>query len=127
VAGIVKLDDAGLYLLQKKSSSISHKTLRIIGTGLLWFAPKLMKFLSIVGTAAMFLVGGSIISHGIPVLHHQLEVFNQWGSELIIFESIAPIISPILFDLAVGLLLGAAVFLIVSLVSWLKSIMIKTD
>ena len=75
----------------------------------------------------MFLVGGSIISHGIPVLHHQLEVFNQWGSELIIFESIAPIISPILFDLAVGLLLGAAVFLIVSLVSWLKSIMIKTD
>jgi len=126
VAGIVKLDDAGLYLLQKKSSSISHKTQRIIGTGLLWFAPKLMKFLSIVGTAAMFLVGGSIISHGIPVLHHQVEVFTQWGTELMIFESIAPIISPILFDLAVGLLLGAVVLLIVSLVSWLKSIIIKT-
>ncbi|MFD1711776.1 DUF808 domain-containing protein [Ottowia flava] len=65
VGGIVKLDDLGLYLSQKASS-----TAQSIGRGILWLAPWLMKFLSVAGTAAMFLVGGGIIVHGIPALHH---------------------------------------------------------
>ena len=65
VGGIVKLDDLGLYLSQKASS-----TAQSIGRGILWLAPWLMKFLSVAGTAAMFLVGGGIIAHGIAPLHH---------------------------------------------------------
>lgn len=65
VAGIVKLDDAGLALIRKDS-----RVLRGLGNGILAFAPKLMTFLSIAGTIAMFLVGGGIVAHGIPQLHH---------------------------------------------------------
>jgi uncharacterized protein len=75
VAGIVKLDDAGLYLLQRKTH-----TARAIGRGLLWFAPKLMRTLTIVGTAAMFVVGGGILMHGFPWLSHSIEgVIANWG------------------------------------------------
>ncbi|AKS43289.1 DUF808 domain-containing protein [Wenzhouxiangella marina] len=65
VAGIVKLDDAGLALSRKASAYT-----RALGRGILAFAPWFMRFLSIAGTAAMFLVGGGIVSHGIPALHH---------------------------------------------------------
>ena len=68
VAGIVKLDDAGLYLTQRGGS-----VPKAVGRGILWTAPLLMKLLSILGTAAMFLVGGGIVVHGIPWLHHQIE------------------------------------------------------
>jgi uncharacterized protein len=68
VAGIVKLDDAGLYLLQRKTHSA-----RAVGHAIMWFAPKLMRTLSVVGTAAMFMVGGSILVHGWPWLGHALE------------------------------------------------------
>ena len=68
VGGIVKLDDLGLWLSQKASSAA-----QAIGRGILWLAPWLMKFLSVAGTAAMFLVGGGIIAHGIGPLHHQIQ------------------------------------------------------
>lgn len=68
VALIVKMDDAGVHLSQK-SDTFSQK----MGNLLLAFAPKLMKFLSIAGTLAMFLVGGGILVHGVGVLHHQAE------------------------------------------------------
>ena len=64
VAGIVKLDDAGLHLLKTKGKTAWIKTKRKMGRGLLIFAPFLMKTLTIVGTAAMFLVGGGILTHG---------------------------------------------------------------
>lgn len=65
VAGIVKLDDLGLRL-QAGSSQESPTAKARLGQGLLWFAPRLLKALNIVGTAAMFLVGGGILVHGIP-------------------------------------------------------------
>ena len=65
VAGIVKLDDLGAWLLTKASTMAKS-----IGKVLLLAAPKLMRLLTVVGTAAMFLVGGGILSHGIPPLHH---------------------------------------------------------
>ncbi|MCG9595983.1 DUF808 domain-containing protein [Vibrio sp. Isolate25] len=70
VAGIVKLDDLGFYL-----NRISKGTgfMAWIGRGLIIFAPKLMKFLTVVGTAAMFLVGGGIVVHNVPVVHHWIE------------------------------------------------------
>ena len=67
VAGIVKLDDAGLYLSNRAGAA------RALGRSLLWISPWLMKALSVAGTAAMFLVGGGILVHGIPPLHHLFE------------------------------------------------------
>jgi len=68
VAGIVKLDDAGLHL-SKGGGSLRQA----LGRLLLRIAPALMKTLSILGTAAMFMVGGGILAHGIPAVHHAIE------------------------------------------------------
>ena len=108
VAGIVKLDDAGLYLTQRPG-----KISQSLGRGILWAAPFLMKSLSILGTAAMFLVGGGILTHGIPWLHHAIETVAKSGGFL------APII-PSLLDGLCGLLAGAAVLLLVSFVQRLR-------
>jgi predicted DNA repair protein MutK len=72
VAGIVKMDDAGLYLSQRGGAAV-----RALGRFLLAAAPMLMKLLSVVGTAAMFMVGGGILTHGLPfahdLIHHATE------------------------------------------------------
>lgn len=68
VAGIVKLDDLGLWLSQRTGTAA-----QTLGRGILAAAPRLMKALSVVGTAAMFLVGGGILVHGVPALHHAIE------------------------------------------------------
>ncbi|NYT59953.1 DUF808 domain-containing protein [Alcaligenaceae bacterium] len=77
VAGVVKLDDAGLYLSQRSSA-----VLTVTGRGILVIAPYLMKGLSIVGTIAMFLVGGGILAHGLPGfetwLHNLLPAADSW-------------------------------------------------
>jgi hypothetical protein len=73
VAGIVKLDDGGLYLAQCKGETLLASLKRKFGFVILKFAPYMMKTLSVVGTAAMFLVGGAILTHGIPVVHHWIE------------------------------------------------------
>ena len=77
VAGIVKLDDLGLWLTQRSSSALQS-----LGRGIVSAAPWLMKTLSVVGTAAMFLVGGGILVHGVPAVHHAVEgaaaVALQW-------------------------------------------------
>ncbi|WP_394262088.1 DUF808 domain-containing protein [Moraxella boevrei] len=72
VAGIVKLDDLGLHLLQKPTEG-SQK----MGRAILAFAPRLMQFLSIAGTLAMFLVGGGIIAHGVGFIHHGIEHLGE--------------------------------------------------
>ena len=72
VGGIVKLDDLGLWMTQK-SSALS----RSIGNGILRAAPYMMKSLSVIGTAAMFLVGGGILVHGVAPLHHAIEAFSE--------------------------------------------------
>lgn len=73
VAGIVKLDDLGLYLSGKPGDGTFARAQRGTGRAILMAAPWLMKALSVAGTAAMFLVGGGIIVHGLPFLHHGLE------------------------------------------------------
>jgi predicted DNA repair protein MutK len=102
VAGIVKLDDAGLYLTQRGGS-----VPRSLGRAILWAAPFLMKTLSVLGTAAMFLVGGGIVAHGIPALHHAIEHVAHGGGVF------APVI-PMLLNGLCGLVSGAVVLLLVS-------------
>jgi uncharacterized protein len=72
VAGIVKLDDAGLHLVGRTGDGATAAVSRWLGRSILWFAPWLMKALAIAGTAAMFLVGGGILMHGMPWLEHWL-------------------------------------------------------
>jgi predicted DNA repair protein MutK len=74
VAGIVKLDDGGLALSQRTDAFS-----QAVGRAILAGAPVLMKLLSIVGTAAMFLVGGGILVHGVPPLHHAVEAIGAWA------------------------------------------------
>ncbi len=73
VVGIVKLDDAGLHLERKRGEGKAAQLQRRIGGWLLQAAPLLMKFLSVAGTVAMFMVGGGILTHGIPLLHHTIQ------------------------------------------------------
>ena len=77
VGAIVKLDDLGLYWMRAQGAGAA--VLRKIGAGLLMFAPWLMKALTVVGTAAMFMVGGGILSHGIAPLHHAIESWPAFG------------------------------------------------
>ncbi|MEQ1662291.1 MAG: DUF808 domain-containing protein [Thiobacillus sp.] len=94
VAGIVKLDDAGLYLSQKANAAA-----RAFGRFLLAAAPWLMKALSVLGTAAMFLVGGGILVHGLPWLHHLIEGWAPTGALSL------PVL--LLADAIVGIIAGA--------------------
>lgn len=104
VAGIVKLDDFGLYLTQRASGAAQS-----IGRGLLWLAPWLMKALSILGTAAMFLVGGGILVHGVPALGHAIEAWlAQWGG-------VAAVLGSMLANAVVGIVAGAIVLAAVEL------------
>src|SRR5262245_47899501 len=79
VASIVKLDDAGQYLAGREGDGVRARMLRRIGTSILLIAPWLMKALSIAGTAAMFLVGGGILVHGIPGLQGWIESLPKGG------------------------------------------------
>lgn len=72
VAFIVKLDDMAMHLMANKNTGTLAGMQRRIGAAVLSFCPWLMKGLSVVGTAAMFIVGGGILVHGIPFLHHLL-------------------------------------------------------
>lgn len=115
VAGIVKLDDAGLYLTQR-AGALAQKS----GRAILWVAPFLMKTLSILGTAAMFLVGGGIVTHGIPWMHHAIESFAHsmkaaGGAGALL----APLAPSILSGLC-GLVAGALVLLVVAAVKKLR-------
>ena len=110
VAGIVKLDDGGLYLSQRSGSGAWAVMQRGFGRAILWLAPWLMKALSVAGTIAMFLVGGGILTHGIPPLQHWIEALAAKTGGLM-----ASIV-PVLMDAVVGVIAGALVFLAVTLV-----------
>ena len=115
VAGIVKLDDVGLYMLKKSVSGSFNDLQRFVGRSLLIIAPLLMKFLSIVGTAAMFLVGGGILVHSIEIIHHATDsLMSAMGVPL---EGIFAALVPVLVEGTVGLIAGALVLAIVTLVA----------
>ncbi len=103
VAGIVKLDDLGLYLSRKPGWRAP------VGRAILRAAPYLMKGLTIAGTAAMFLVGGGILTHGLPALHHAIEgVAQRVGG-------FAGALVPTLLDALAGVVAGALTLVAVTL------------
>ena len=119
VAGIVKLDDLGLYLLRKSVSGRFNALQRSVGRGLLIFAPFLMKLLTIVGTISMFLVGGGIIVHSFSWLNRQFLQIEQWVGGYL--GTISESILSILLDGITGIVAGGLVLAIVNVISRLKS------
>jgi predicted DNA repair protein MutK len=115
VAGIVKLDDAGLYLTRTSS-----RAAQAIGDVLLAFAPKLMKLLAVVGTVAMFLVGGGIIAHNLPPLHHLADSAVRAAAGLPGIGRVLAAITPTLFDAVAGVVTGALVLAAVMLFKRLR-------
>ncbi|KRP65831.1 DUF808 domain-containing protein [Pseudomonas orientalis] len=104
VAGIVKLDDLGLWLTQKPG-----QVARSIGGAILSAAPYMMKSLSVIGTAAMFMVGGGILTHGVPVVHHWIETVSQNSGAL-------AWLMPTLLNAVAGIVAGAVVLAVVSVI-----------
>jgi len=105
VAGIVKLDDGGLALTRQ-----GNVAARGLGRAILFAAPWLMRTLSVAGTAAMFLVGGGIVTHGAPFLHHLKEHAEALA------PGVAGVVLGMLVDAGVGVALGVLVLLLVALV-----------
>ena len=106
VAGIVKMDDIGLHLLTK-----SGALAQTIGKGLLLAAPRLMKALTVIGTAAMFLVGGGILTHGIPPPHHLIEHLAGLAGSIAGVGSVFKALLPPLLDVLAGVVAGGLALL----------------
>ncbi|MEC7825030.1 MAG: DUF808 domain-containing protein [Pseudomonadota bacterium] len=111
VAAIVKMDDFGLYLLRKSLTGSFNTAQRLGGRFMLTAAPALMKFLSVAGTIAMFLVGGGILTHSIGFLHHIAEAFIALAPTFSLLLSIT-------FDGITGVVAGAIIAL--ALQAWTK-------
>ena len=116
VAMIVKIDDLGLYLTQQASSFK-----QTIGRGLLAFAPKLMKTLTIVGTVAMFLVGGGIITHAVSSLHHLTEEAVDHVELIPTVGNIIGAVTPTLINLIIGIVAGLLVVLVLGLINKIRN------
>ena len=114
VAGIIKLDDAGLHLSRREGDSLLARLQRRIGAGILVAAPWLMKGLSIGGTAAMFLVGGGILVHGIPPLHHWIEGLAEGAAGLPGLGGALRLVVPLVLNAAAGVVAGALALAVVS-------------
>ncbi len=110
VAGIVKLDDAGLALSESANGAAQR-----IGRAILAVAPWLMKSLSVVGTAAMFMVGGGILTHGFKTVHEWIESSAEHTVALPYFGSVLAGLTLTVLDAAFGILAGGLVFAAVTL------------
>ena len=106
VAGIVKMDDGGLYLTQKTGEGTWPRFQRRFGQGVLNAAPYMMKALTVIGTAAMFMVGGGILVHGVPLLHHWVESVALSSAP---FVGPLSVIVPTLLNAVAGIIAGAVV------------------
>ena len=110
VAAIVKMDDAGLYLSQRANGAA-----RALGAVLLAAAPRLMKLLSVVGTAAMFMVGGGILVHGTPgahdIVHHATEV----AAAVPALGPVLGFVTPSVIDAVAGVIAGALALVVVTI------------
>ena len=114
---IVKLDDIGLHLLQKPDAGALR---RAVGRGLLVTAPRLMHLLALVGTIAMFMVGGGILVHGWPFVHHLIEGAAAAVATLPAVGAALALVTPTLLNAVAGVVAGLVLVLAMTLVSKLK-------
>lgn len=113
VAAIVKMDDVGLYLTQRPGMNVFVRLGRGIGIGLLRVTPYLMKSLAIGGTIAMFLVGGGILVHGLPFVHHFAEAAAERVQHVPGIGGVLHVIVPALLNMLTGVVTGLLVLALV--------------
>ncbi|NQE50372.1 DUF808 domain-containing protein [Herbaspirillum rubrisubalbicans] len=116
VAGIVKLDDGGLYLVQHAGASAWGRVKAGIGRAILATAPAMMRSLSVIGTIAMFMVGGGILTHGLPLAHHAIEHAAVVVGDLAVIGPVLGAITPAVLNAIFGVLAGGVVLAGVTLV-----------
>jgi uncharacterized protein len=122
VAGIVKLDDLGALLTRRSASAegFARSVQSALGIAIVSAAPWLMKALSVAGTIAMFLVGGGILSHGLPfahdLIHHVVEAVASTPG----VGGALAVVLPSVFDLLLGLVAGSLILAVVLLVQRLR-------
>jgi predicted DNA repair protein MutK len=123
VAAIVKLDDAGLYLSLKSGDGLWLGLQRSVGRAFLLAAPYLMKSLSVIGTAAMFMVGGGILAHGIPGAEGILHAWALNSHAVPLIGGTLEYIMPTLLSAVLGVIAGAVVLLLVTVAQrlWRKA------
>lgn len=122
VAGIVKIDDVGLYLNKVPGVDAWGRICRKVGAGLLILAPLLMKTLSVVGTAAMFLVGGGILVHGLPGSHELTHYLVEPVQSIPLVGGVISALMPTIMNAVIGVLAGG---LLVSMASVGKDLIAK--
>ena len=115
VAGIVKLDDGGLHLAGRTGEGPWPSFQRAAGRAILAAAPGLMKTLSVVGTAAMFLVGGGILAHGIPGAEGWIHGLALAAGSVAVAGGLLEALLPLALDAAVGIAAGASALAVLSL------------
>lgn len=115
VAVIVKIDDVGLYFSKLQSKNLFGKLQRGLGGILLQAAPKLMKLLTVVGMVAMFLVGGSLLIHGLPGTHEILYDVTHAVNTIPVIGGLLATITPTLLDGLTGVIAGGVVLMLVNL------------
>lgn len=126
VAAIVKLDDAGLALVASadqdgdKGAGSGGGLRSALGKAILWFAPWLMKTLSVVGTAAMFIVGGGILTHGVHWISERIGVAADAVAQVPGIGNLFASLTTMLLDSLVGLAAGAVVLGVVTLVQRMR-------
>jgi uncharacterized protein len=122
VAGIVKLDDLGALLTRR--SATAHGFARTaqsgLGIAILIAAPWLMKTLSVAGTIAMFLVGGGILSHGLPFAHDLIHHVVEAAASTPGIGAVLAVLLPALFDMILGLVAGSLILAVVMVVQRLR-------
>jgi len=111
VAGIVKLDDGGLYLL-RTGGALAQR----IGRAILVAAPVMMKSLTVIGTVAMFMVGGGILTHGIAPVHHWIADVSAPLAAVPAIGGLLALLAPSALDAVFGVIAGAVVLLLVTAV-----------
>jgi predicted DNA repair protein MutK len=121
VAGIIKLDDAGLYLVEREGEGAWLAFQHWLGQRMLDFAPVLMKILGVVGTLAMFMVGGGILVHGVHVLGEFLEHLVARGSEIGVIGPAIDVAGFSLLSALFGVLAGAVVMALVATLQRLRN------
>ena len=123
VAGIVKMDDAGLSLMKNSKPGIANSIARKLGQALVFTAPKLLKTLAVVGTIAMFLVGGGIFVHGLHFLDNWMHIAQNYFTAFGSFGEFFSLLVPTLWNLLVGLIVGGiCVFVVFALAPVVKKL-----
>lgn len=122
VAGIVRLDDAGMYLMEDQRATFLASVKRRAGAWILAAAPKLMKAISIIGTIAMFLVGGSILMHGMPFSHEVMHSVDVFVANIPFVAGLLVVLVPMLIEGIFGVISGALVLGLVSLFAKLRKV-----